>query len=315
MNREEFSRLIYPYLDGELDAEQRHEVEVYLKSSEEARSILEFEQRLDNKTRDALSEPVDMVAKARLLASLHKAAGKTDPQPMPAKRASSRLWSRYPWQLPAAAAALFVALWLGGVFAEKKPSGPQPMEIAADNPSTSTQLIDIVNVSENRFRSNLRAACDECGCRYQGVKKCLDESAGPHFWTHGSKTPRAERYAKCTKLVSDCMGRKVSMPTLPERFELVGARRAELTFNGKTIVVPHLILMTDTERLSVYVICGSQSAEISKGLHEVVNSKKKDSCLLGCPQRGVMVRKSGDVWLVLISEMDYKKLQSVAEDI
>ena len=42
MNHREFEKLLYPYLDGELDAAQEREVELHLESSAEARAIVDF---------------------------------------------------------------------------------------------------------------------------------------------------------------------------------------------------------------------------------------------------------------------------------
>ncbi|MFT7616519.1 MAG: hypothetical protein ACI97A_000141 [Planctomycetota bacterium] len=321
MTHDDFLELVYSYMDGELDDAQRHEVEVYLESSEEAQALVEFESRFQDTSRDLLNESSDMVTKGRILAQFRKDAGlstqgsvesKLDPAPS-GGQSKVLLFLKKTWQMPIAAGIMFLVAWMSGAFDNSR--GLRPTTIPSDANSASTQLIDVVRVSDSRFTKLLVEKSKDHDCRYECVKQSLKGQIGSAFFAPNSTTNRDDRRATVAKLASDCMKQSVNIPCLPERFELVGARRTGLEFNGKTIEVPHLIMMSEDETLSVYVICDSQSAEIAKGLHEIASSKTKESCLLGCPQRGVMVRKCNDVWLVLISKMAYKKLKVLAEEI
>ncbi len=313
MTQEEFSQLIYPFMDGELDEATRLKVEAFLESSTDAQKRLALEQRLQERSREILCEPADMVVKGRLLANLRAAAAPGAPEVAKAAPITP-IFLRRSWQVPAAAAVLFFVAWLGGAFDSH--NGIRPADIPQDDAFAESPLIDVVRVSEKRFQEKIEHESERVGCRYECVKRSLvglDDSS--KFWPPASKESREARYSACAKLVSECMGRNVELPNLPKRFELVAARHAKLSFGGKIIQVPHLILMSKTEKLSVYVICDAQGEEIAKGLHEIVSRKNKSACLLGCPQRGVMVRRVKDVWMVLISKMGYQKLQTVAEEI
>ncbi len=299
VNHDEFENLLDPFLDGELDSAERLAVQAYLKDHPEARERIAFEQQLRQRCREALLEPADMVTKTRLIRSLRAAAKSQD------TRASRRAWL---WRGVSVAAALLLVFVLSN-----REDRAKQVEDNSLSASAGT-LIDVVSVSERHFEGELARQSKEMPCRFQCVKSCLKRlSTGPQFWNPQSDVPLKRRYEECNKLVSEVMGRPVELRCLPKDFKLVAARKAELRFQGRTLIVPHLVLMSDKDRLSVYVICGSQSEEIAKGLHKIASTKCRNSELLGCSQRGVMVKKCGEVWYVMISQMDYQKLKTVAE--
>jgi anti-sigma factor RsiW len=117
MSREEFSKLIGPYLDGELSAEEREKVEEYLAGSEEYRHMAAEIEGLTRIVREDAPPEVSDEKWKEILSSL-RSDGATEPFTV--------VGSRRRWLAPLAglAAILVIGLFLWSAGSDSPPGEP-----------------------------------------------------------------------------------------------------------------------------------------------------------------------------------------------
>ena len=138
MPREEFSKLIGPYLDGELSAEEREKVEEYLAGSDEYRRMAAEIEGLTRIVREDAPPEVRDEKWKEMLSSL-RSDGATEPFTV--------VGSKRRWLAPLAglAAVLVIGLflWSAGSDSPGEPPPPGRTMRAPKMPTTKTRLASI----------------------------------------------------------------------------------------------------------------------------------------------------------------------------
>ena len=144
MSREEFSKLIGPYLDGELSAKEREEVEEYLAGSEEYRCMAAETEELIRIAREDAPPEVNDEKWKEMLSSL-RSEGTTEPFTV--------VGSRRRWLAPLAglAAVLVIGLFLWSNGSDSPGEPPAPRKDYADTEDADNEdkvRIDTVEPEE-----------------------------------------------------------------------------------------------------------------------------------------------------------------------
>ena len=306
MNQQDFEKLLYGYLDGELDPRERQQLENHLASSAEAREILAFEEKLRDRCVEALQTSADLVRKGQLLQNFRDAVAEKPPL----GRVHAFPWRT--WTVPAAA-VLFLALsWMGGLF---DGNGPISIDHPDELEQASRDIISAVGLSEASFRHQFSEATKNHNCPYRCIKESLGKDKTNQFWAHDSTVAAKARFEAAQSIFVQCFGKKLALPCLPNRLELVAARKTSVKMAGKNISLPHLILMDNDKKVSVYIVAGEDAKEITKGLAKFGQKGNKKNCLHGCPHRGIVVRQCGEAWMVLLSDMKFDDLRALTQEI
>ena len=298
MKPEDFDKRMFAFLDGELSEEETRSVAEFLKESESARETLEFESRLKEMTRSALETPVKEDVKARVL---HRFRREVDLEP--AGRGGSILG--FSWRmaaLPIAASLIACLMWLGGAFDSNSQNSP----VGVPGGHVHHGLVDSVLVSNRPYR-NIRGERD--------LTTALERARTHKIYPHGCGVTSKERYDRCQELLTACLSRPdVVIPKIPERFEICGARVAEIGIGDDKFQVPHVIFRHREEHLSIYTLCGTVADRIETELTgDEIKSQIKG--LSGCPKCGILVRRTGSTLLVFVSTMHFGDMQDIAEEI
>lgn len=289
MNLDRHQDSIVPYLDGELSAAERETFERAMESSEELRSAVEYERRVGEFTRGALTTEADAAAKGRLMSALRDAAAGGVPRE-DAGSDRGRVVA-FPVRVigwPTAAAVAGLLLWLGGVFdATPEESGRGRDE----NVFASVMSVD------TDFGRRVEALDGE---RDERLRRVLASEPSHRVWR---SAPRDERMAELQCLLDECLPNGVPMPRLSSDFELVGYREKALPLKSYPFKLPHVVFSNGRKELSIYVLCGSKADAVEKELARSNDAHLKG--MSGCTQGGWLARRYGDVLLVFVSKMKF----------
>ncbi|MCB9832335.1 MAG: hypothetical protein H6807_07665 [Planctomycetes bacterium] len=313
MNRNEFDQLMQLVLDGEADEADVRRFEAAIESSSSFRDAHAFELRLRARVHGALEEAPDQIARARVLSGFRAALEAERPA------AARPGWRRF--LIPAAtAAALLLAFWLGWRSGDRDQGPGRPvvddtLRADLDRRGPATDVVGAVNVAERYFRDQVDEECKRIGCPKRSAMKCLSDQPDSRVFADGCGVDCKKRMEAAHELAARCLGGNEADLGLPEGFELVGWRVAQIELGDHRIRVPHFVFLSDSARVSAYVLCDSECASITEGLHQMgAEDARGETCLWGCPQRGLIVRRIGQAWVVISSEIAMDRLAKIAAE-
>lgn len=304
MNEPDLYDLIARALDGELSSVEARLLEESLERSPEARAILDEIRRLDDRVRRAARVDVEPAFKSRVLARFHAQVGEQPTGNTGSIGRRPRIAAR-PFVLSAAAAALLIAFWVGGAFDPSVPHSTSP--VFTHEPHAP--VMDLVQRSNSRFA---QLAAFQAGRREenrQRVSQALREDAPEQSrcWDCQCPTRTGDRLAEFAKIFESCSGRSLPSLKIPDDFEMVAARVSTIEFAGKPIQIPQIVLESETDRLSLYLICSRVAAAI-----QACDPHGLDS-VHGCPGCGIETVRHGALLMLLVSdEMSPQRLSEVA---
>jgi len=118
------------------------------------------------------------------------------------------------------------------------------------------------------------------------------------------------KLGECAKMILSCTKRKVDLPEIPESFDLIGARVTEINVKGRHLDLPHLVLHSKKQRLSIYLFCATMAEKL---MNE--HSSKILEGVHGCAECGILARRRGEFLMLLVSDMPPSQLAAIAEEL
>lgn len=307
MNREEFERLVIPFVDGELSESDRRAVEEHLETSKEARKAVAFEREFGERLGAGLRETADGATHDRILSRFREAAAAPPAATVDTARPAGRRlrFPMTPYLVPAAAAAIIAMLWFGGVFDDgPRPHGhdhTKPLDFVLKDGDDLFREVGIEAHEARLDRSRLRARLDR------------DTEAYAKMWPEVDGPTQAERFDATEVLMDMAFAQKKKrLAPFGDHLELVAFRMPTLQMNDGAIRVPQLILDSKLGVLSCYIFKGDHEKALFKTLHE---SEDDEPVLHECRSCSLIVRRFDDYVLVFISRMRYTDLRAIVRKI
>lgn len=256
--------LIWRYLDDELDEVERAAFEARLASDDDLLARVEGARRLHEGFLAALVTPLGDDQRRRIWSSFDRVV--RDREQAEAAPAGRRLaFPRFVLPAFGSAAAIVLALWLGGLFSPRpaaEPSSP-PAETRQASWYANSPVIEAVVVADRGLRRRIDTRSGKVSWD-DALRRALSDEPTYTIYLGSDAAGRAERVAELRRMMVGCSIAPFDPATFPDSLELDGMRVYEARVESVEYVlrIPQFMLSEGDAKLSVHVLCSYLAQEI-----------------------------------------------------
>ena len=264
---------------------------------------------------------------ARFGAEVGSADGAT-PEPAPVIPGPGS--AGFPWKLfaaPVAAGLLALVAWSAGLFdtAPTDPTRPGDNLQARAHPNPGPTIgqqapvIQAVFAADRQFRRQRDAGAD--ANRYgRRLRQALDGKSMVAVWfDEKAVSSRKIRIEEVGRIVAECPRGPAVQTAHPEKAVIEACCVHEITIDGNTARIPHVLLDCEDRKLSAYFLCGSLRPVVEAAMKRC--AKLSDASLEDgvttkihqCPECAVFALPRGDHLMVLVSDLAPEVMDEVVE--